>query len=131
VRRHLLVLLHLERHSGLQLQPLLWPLQVRKHEGRLLRHLHQRRQQVLRHAAGLLRLSGNVLQERLLLLCLLRQHVLLLRDVRGLNPGVPGLKNSVRFQDAGPRPHIAGPALFFGIMPRVFRPVSRLDIVYI
>jgi hypothetical protein len=114
VRRHLLVPLHLERHSGLQLQPVLRPLQVRKHERRLLHHLHQRRQQVLRHAAGLLRLPGNVLQERLLLLRLLRQHLLLLRHVRGLSPGAYELKNSVGFQYAGPRPDIAWPALFFG-----------------
>jgi len=84
VRRHLLLQLHLERHPGLQLQPVLRPLQVRKHEGRLLHHLHQRRRQVLRDAAGLLRLPGNVLQERLLLLRLLWQHLLLLWDVRSV-----------------------------------------------
>ena len=82
VRRHLLVLLHLEWHSGLQLQSLLRSLQVREHEGRLLHHLHQRRRQVLRDAPGLLRLLGMLLQERLLLLRLLRQHLLLLWHVR-------------------------------------------------
>jgi len=84
VRRHLLVQLHVERHSGLQLQPVLRALQVREHEGRLLHYLHQRRQQVLRHAAGLLRLPGVLLQERLLLLRLLRQYLLLLRHVRSV-----------------------------------------------
>jgi hypothetical protein len=43
-----------------------------------------RRQQVLRDAPGLLRLPRNLLQERLLLLRLLRQHLLLLRNVRSL-----------------------------------------------
>jgi hypothetical protein len=40
---------------------------------------------VLRNAASLLRLSRLLLQERLLLLRLLRQHLLLLRDVRSVN----------------------------------------------
>jgi len=84
VRRHLLVLLHLERHSGLQFQPVLWPLQVREHQGRLLHHLRQRRREVLRDAAIVLRLPRSLLQERLLLLRLLRQHLLLLRHVRSL-----------------------------------------------
>jgi len=84
VRRHLLMLLHLERHPGLQLQPVLRSLQVREHQGRLLHHLHQRRHEVLRDAAGLLRLPGMLLQERLLLLRLLRQHLLLLRHMRSL-----------------------------------------------
>jgi hypothetical protein len=80
-----LVLLHLERHSGLQLQPVLRPLQVREHERRLLHHLHQRRREVLRDAAGVLRLPGNLLQERLLLLRLLRQHLLLLWHMRSVS----------------------------------------------
>jgi len=84
VRRHLLVLVHLEWHPGLQLQSVLRPLQVREHEGRLLHHLHERGRQVLRDAAGLLRLPGNLLQERLLLLRLLRQYLLLLWDVRSV-----------------------------------------------
>jgi len=84
VRRHLLVLLHVERHSGLQFQPVLRPLQVREHEGRLLHHVHQRRREVLRDVAIVLRLPRMLLQERLLLLRFVRQHLLLLRDVRGL-----------------------------------------------
>jgi hypothetical protein len=81
--------LHLEWRASLQLRALLRPLQVRKHEEWLLHYLHQRRRQVLRYAASLLRLPRNVLQERLLLLCLLRQHLLLLRHLRRV---VPALK---------------------------------------
>jgi hypothetical protein len=85
VRQHVLVLLHLEWHPGLQLCALLRALQVRKHEEWLLHHLHQRRRAVLRDAAGLLRLPGMLLQVRLLLLRLLRQYALLLRKLRGLS----------------------------------------------
>jgi hypothetical protein len=84
------VLLHVERHSGLQFQPVLWPLQVREHEGRLLHHVHQRRREVLRDASIVLRLPRMLLQERLLLLRLLREYVLLLWDVRGV---ILGLKS--------------------------------------
>ena len=56
--------------------------QVRADQGRLLHLLHQRRQGLLRNAASLLRLSGLLLRERLLLLHLVRQHVRLLRQER-------------------------------------------------
>jgi hypothetical protein len=85
VRRHLLVLLHVERRTDLQSVAVLRALQMREHEEWLLHHLHQRRREVLRDAPGLLRLPGMLLQERLLLLRLLRQHALLLRHLRGLS----------------------------------------------
>ena len=83
----LLLLLHLERCADLQLVAVLRALQMREHQERLLHHLHQRRREVLRNAAVLLRLPGMLLQERLLLLRLLRQHLLLLRHMRGLRFG--------------------------------------------
>ena len=55
---------------------------MREHEGWLLYHLHQRRREVLRDAAGLLRLPGVLLPGRLLLLRVLWQHARLLRNVR-------------------------------------------------
>jgi len=85
VRRHLFVLLHVERRTDLQSVAVLRALQMREHEEWLLHHLHQRRREVLRDAPGLLRLPGMLLQERLLLLRLLRQHALLLRHLRGLS----------------------------------------------
>jgi hypothetical protein len=47
---------------------------VRVHQGRLLHQLHVGRQGLLRDSAIVLRLPGNLLQERLLLLHLLQQH---------------------------------------------------------
>jgi hypothetical protein len=52
---------------------------VRKHEGRLLHHLHERRQGVLRDPAIVLRDAAVLPRTRLLLLRLLQQHALLLR----------------------------------------------------
>lgn len=73
--------LHLERHSGLQLQSVLRPLPVREHVRRVLHHLHQRRQGLLRDAASVLRVPPLLLRIGLLLLRLLRRHAVLLRHV--------------------------------------------------
>lgn len=62
--------------------PVLLPvvqLQVRLHEGRLLHHLHDGRQDLLRDGAGLLRLHRSVLQVRLRVLRLLWHRSSLLR----------------------------------------------------
>ena len=83
-RWQLHLLLRQRRQADLQLQSVLLPMHVRKHQRRLPHHLHQRRQRVLRNAGSLLRLPGMLLPERLLLLRLLRQQVRLLRHVRGL-----------------------------------------------
>ena len=74
----------LERHSLLPGQPVLRHVQVRAHQGRLLHHLHQRRQGLLRNAPGPVRLPRMLLRERLLLLHFVRQHVRLLRQVRSI-----------------------------------------------
>jgi hypothetical protein len=84
-------------------ESLLRYLQVRVHQGRLLHQLHLGRQGLLRDSAIVLRLLGDLLQERLLLLHLLQQHAGLLRHlliaVAGL--AVAGLSEAGRIV---PRP---------------------------
>jgi hypothetical protein len=70
----------------LPVQPHLRHLQVRVHGRRLLHHLLQRRQGVLRDSAVLLRNARMLPEVRLLLLHLLQQHALLLRDVLKSEP---------------------------------------------
>jgi hypothetical protein len=55
------LLLHVQRHGMLQVLIHQLPLQMRNDERRLLHHLHQRRQAMLRNAASLLRLLHEVL----------------------------------------------------------------------
>jgi len=63
------------------MQPDLWYLQVRIHQGRLLHQLHLRRQGLLRYPAILLQLPLDLLRVRLLLLHLVQQHADLLRQL--------------------------------------------------
>jgi hypothetical protein len=81
VRRAVQLLLHVQRHGMLQMLICQLPLQMRNDERRLLHHLHQRRQAMLRNAASLLRLLHEVLRKRLLLLRVLQQHASLLRHL--------------------------------------------------
>jgi hypothetical protein len=80
-RRVVLVLCDAQRPDRLPVQPHLRHLQVRIHGGRLLHHVLQRRQGLLRDFAVLLRNARVLPEVRLLLLRLLQQHALLLRDV--------------------------------------------------
>jgi len=74
--------LHLQRHHHLPVQSGDRLVPLRNDEGWLLHHLHQRRQEVRHHAAGLLRLSGRLLlRAGLLLLHFVQQHAVLLRQV--------------------------------------------------
>jgi hypothetical protein len=75
------LLLHVQRHLLLPMQPDDGYLQVRIHKRRLLHQLHERRQGLLRDDPGLLQLLVAMLRERLLLLYLLQRHAGLLRHV--------------------------------------------------
>jgi len=76
--RDVQLLVHDERHSLLPVQSGLRHLQVRKHQGRRLHHLHQRRQDLLRDDSSLLRLPRLDVQSWLLLVRLLGEHASLL-----------------------------------------------------
>jgi hypothetical protein len=69
-------------------QPHLRHLQVRAHRERLLHHLHQRRQGLRRDFAVMLRDARVLPEERLLLLHLLQQHAVLLRNLLTHQDGI-------------------------------------------
>ena len=81
LRRPGLLLVYLQWDRMLPHLPDAGHLQVRVHQGRLLHQLHERRREVLRDAASLLRLPRVLLRERLLLLHLVQQHAGLLRHL--------------------------------------------------
>ena len=78
-RRHVLLLHDDERHDGVLLQPHDGHVQVRDDRGRRVHHLHQRRQGLLRHDPGVLRLHVRHDEGRLHLLRDDEQHAGLLR----------------------------------------------------
>ena len=109
MRRHLLLLRLLQRHSDLPMQSRFGLLPLRKHQRRRLHHLHQRRQEVLRDDPGLLRLHRRLLLPAgLLLLHLVQGHPGVLRNL---------LIESSKFRQFDPRQPWSNPlgAVFFCI----------------